>query len=622
MRLKCGSQARRSRGGIPNLPLHVTFHKRATSACYNQRRCYVIEEPRLLRISVSMANALMLAFTAVLIIKSLGFAFYKIPLNAPGILAVHMMLSMAVLRWSGAESTLLTGQLEVLVSSIKPIVCWGVVGISGLLAGSGLLRWDESSWLAAPLGGTAAIIAWRIANNSKSESENTEDEEELDSREEAKAAAEDAKPETTNNWFELLLAGSTYIGVLALFLVFLGIGAAYFGVLKAVFFEGGRLTWAGIGRLGPALFEALFPSIFAITIVLGGLFFGIAIWNTLVSWRRKSVQDDIDRELSDHEIELIKHCIEALESYAQNYSKNAFYYLAHVFTLVILIVPWGAFGWAVIVGDGTGIGSQFFQDRRVPESGWYLYSDLMGAADILMLFTFMILWGTVLTWLGSFSRWGVDWSVLNQKTQNSEDADDRIGKLKADIALDVRKRLILTKSDFEPSSFLRRQYQLYLRYFVWASFAVVALNAVFFYLDRRAFTLVTQDSVTHVDYWSGRVHRWPVSQVEGLEFDCGMSGDTSLRIMASVLISKDRSVKVMDFENPRTVKNHLPNRLSDMETLSATFRAQGTIVTLDLDKDRSTASQQLGYCRTQLERQLDSRTAERVVELMRPNSDP
>jgi len=247
-------------------------------------------------------------------------------------------------------------------------------------------------------------------------------------------------------------------------------------------------------------------TILVAAVFAGLVFFGKAVWGKLVSWRRKSVQSDFDRELSDEEIDLIEHCIDALEEHVARYRKSSQFWFCYLGSSVIVLAPVAIYVWVMLSGDSSGLGSAFFRDYRIPEAGWFIYSDLFGVADVIALFTVIIVWGTFLTWLTSFWDWATEWSVLVNKTQNTKDVEDRLGKLIGDIVLDVRKRLIQKKSDFEPSSFLRRQYQLYLKYFLWGSYAVVVLNAAFFYLDRRAYTLVTPDSVTFVDYWSGTVH--------------------------------------------------------------------------------------------------------------------
>lgn len=573
-----------------------------------------------LKLILTVLYPIITAALALLIAHAIGIAFENITLPGSGFLAFHLALCMASMfcGWRLLDTKQQQNSLSSYFQRLSSTFLVGGVAIINLfVAISATLDFSVRSFYAIPLTILGVIIGWiylllladqEDQNNSEKESDDT-----------AEIAAAESKQETTASvWGGLYYGALSGIGWL-IYLIAFAFGTYYFYILKAALIDGAKLNVLRILRGIPTLIEKVAPNLLAIAVVIPLIYIGYGLWNATIAYIRKSDHPDINRDLSDAEIDLIDQCIEKLEETIKTYHKTWIEYVVWALYFVSMCTLFAAIFWFVLM-DTYGVGGRLFQEDRIAGLSWSIYSDPIGVTDIALVFVAILAPGSVIMWVCGFHQRLFVASVLEQKKEGVTDPNDRLGKLRNEVALDVRKRHIKNAALFEPIKYLRMKHQRLAKMVHYCSLGVISVTFCFWVLDRRSYVLTAHDGVTHVSYWSGEKHHTPYGQIADAHIQCGESGDNGFRLWLEATASNSTGVKVFDYENGRTIKMALPESIDAIENAVTLLRESGASVALYTGETKLSDEQykeKIEDCRAGITKLVDAPTAERIVSLVR-----
>ena len=508
---------------------------------------------------VSIMQTLGLSVMAVASFHALGLAFDTVSFIASGPLAIHMGV-MSLVFWYSKK--LLSAPYEMpsiataVGSGFLNTALYGVMAVNAILVGVYIFDFDVNRlWIVSLL--APALLAWRVQEQldahgaARDEHLTAENDDEL-------SDAEVYSEITRKSPMQALRGGlgdlKWQLIVIICTVLVIVIGFIYYYYLSAAFLDGDVWSFNRINRVISASVEGMLPTIIGLVVAVTLIFGSISLWNAFSKWRLKQQQDDIDRQLTDYEVGLIEHCTQVLEDYVANRQYPSI--VKYVYWLVVL-------GWfAVMAGSiflmiiGDGLGASLFKPDRVEGLGWFIYVDGIGVAEVLIVFILIVGYFALFSHL--FRNWTdlTEHNLLKAKTEHY-DSDELLGKLREDLAMDVRKYIITSKASFDPAAYLKSRAKSYGKWMNITTGALLFITICFWVLDRRDYELITEDYVQYTDYWTGEQTQIPLSSIRGIRITCKANEKDNLDIGYGLVVDDDTKINIVT--NGREANERLDN---------------------------------------------------------------
>lgn len=558
-------------------------------------------------------------------LHSFGILFSDTAYPASGAFAVHCLLIAWTLRTALKrvnQSYSPTEGWAIFRNVMFHLTLYAMAILCFILGGIGLFQFGDWQMLYGLLivPGMAVFATYSaITADDNDQAEEIDDD--LRQEFEAEIAAEVSRPDAGDDLQTAGISALFQAGTVPLMFLTFGAGYMYYLYLNEAYFEGNVWPLERIPKIAFGYIEGVAPQMIGITIAIAVLFGSMGLWQAFVSWRRKNIQPDIDRDLSDTELNLIKECTARLESYVKALKTSIWLKsFSWLFLLVILVVVVG--GILLVVTQEFGIGGEWYVADRTSGFEWFLYEDGLGAADFLLVLDATLAACFFWAWIARRSPGYQEYNVIEAKVQNRKDLDV-LGDLRADIALDVRKRLITHLEDFDPSDYLQWKYRGYDKWINATFIGSLIITLPFWYLDRRDYVLFTPDYIEHVGYWNGDVTRTGYGDTISVGITCHLNDKDNIQLRYKLLLPEEIEVAVVDVSNRRDLKQQVPSVLQAWQTIDAYMRDAnisryyGRVrATAEVDPSRYTPN----ACMKEIANRLSYAEAEKVMRILEGKS--
>lgn len=429
----------------------------------------------------------------------------------------------------------------------------------------------------------------------------------------AEIAAEKSNPSPLGTFNAHILTGGLQAGYLASLLIIIGIGAYYFAVLRRAFIEQEFNGWGSLTRIFEIVWEASGASIVAIVVTMLALYLfmgiGIAAWQAI----RKSANENYDRNLSDQEVATINNASTKMQAYLDDKKPAKLAAVSYwVFILGFFIIMLGITFFAI--GD-KGWGSSYFEYQRTAGLSWYIYKDEIGFSEILAIFTLIFVYFSAGMGLGVIWREFGEYGYLASK-QQSGDVSAQLSKA---IAEDVRRGRIIDVPTFDPNHYLWRANRTMAGWMGVISALMLIINAMFWYLDRMDYAIISENGVVYTDYWTSTTYRASYSDIFRIESSCRINDDDDLILRYDFVLAEERTINVVSFDTPKQFRNALVQLLDAWTKADRLARKNGVIPTHGMTEPRIGKSKPKFSeqdCRSGLQEYLDAETVEEVIQLL------
>lgn len=569
----------------------------------------------LIRANTVISLALLLLGLLVLL-HVMKITFIDVNFAPSGPLAFHLLLMSGLLAASKRKLKnpfllMPTCKLWVYVFMDMGLYCISIINV--VLIGVALYGMKvENIWiilLALP-----AYLSWQ--NHLQNEANNTlRNEHDLEKEnEDGPSDAEVFSEVARANPLEILWSGFANIKnqliISFLTIFFLLIGILYYYYLSAAFLDGNIWSYGTITQVIGESIHGLIPITLALIIIIPLVFGFMALWKATVRWKLKKDQDNIDRDLNNHEINLIEYCTEHLEKYVEE--KTYTFLVKSIYWLVVIGFIGVLIGYIFIALIGDGLGANWFKPERVAGLEWYIYLDPIGVTEVLGVFVIIVGYFALFTHL--FRNWEAlsIHNVLKSKTENTG-PDDKLGTLREDIALDVRKYIITNKYTFDPPSYLRNHNKSYGKWMNISTLVIFCISLYFWALDRRDYELFAPNFIEYTDYWTGEVHQDKYDDVVAIQITCKLGKKDKLDREYELLLKNGREIRLIGADGSLT-KN-----LDNWERVDKILSGQGTPKVhgrFNQSSDKTGKAFNVKQCEAALVKRHGQPTADRIMKLM------
>lgn len=354
--------------------------------------------------------------------------------------------------------------------------------------------------------------------------------------------AEVTNPDNSRLLSRIKAAMSSSFLYVVILMCSMAIGFLYYYYLQAAIIYGN--IWS-LERIVSVTTEVGINSLPFIGVMIIVLCSGAALEQLLgayKNWRNKSQNIGFDRELSDHEVKLATHLMNVLEEYITKnpYSKSA--------TCAYWFISLGFYIWLLAVSSFVfivdGFGASLFEHSRVVNLDWYIYYDGIGAGDFLigvgLVFGYYALFSNLL------KNWQdyVEYRTLQQKKDNYNEFEE-LGDLRKDIVNDIRKRKIISKTGFDPGSYIRSKAKHTGSWTLIPTFIIFSAAAYFWNHDRHHYHILTPERILYSEYWSQEEMIAPYSHVQGIELRCSNDNDGDLIVKYNLVLRNGKVIELI-----------------------------------------------------------------------------
>lgn len=332
------------------------------------------------------------------------------------------------------------------------------------------------------------------------------------------------------------------------------------------------------------------------------------------AWLRRQRQGpgrgDARRDLKRHELEFIEQAARRVTDYAARHNVDWVQFIVLTVVPLSLLAAFTVLGFALARG-GEGLGTEAFETWRTKDLDWYLYIDPAGPGDGLLFVSTLAAVACIPFILGILWPHYAAMGILGFR-RNRVYKDDPLFHYRLAVATDVRRGYFTPKSVFEPEQYVHNDFRRFARGCFLFTGILLVLNALFLYLDRMDYDLLTEDYIETTDYWTSKVHRLSYGDVEAVEVTCFETEDYDFKLSYVLKTGEGRNIRAADFESLRDFREVLPARLDAWTKVDAKLRAAGVPVRhADFD---------LQECREELDRLISAKLRRRVLPLLWPSS--
>lgn len=430
----------------------------------------------------------------------------------PDPLAVHCAFNALALAWvvrpgwigfADLERKPITSVRLVIALIVLALACINIyVALSGPRIESNV--WLRVLWLAA-----AALDLWALGVGTRQE------------RRESKARAKDddvttdmviiAEKATRIQPLWTLVLGLLYPLLFTLYwaaaLTILMSGVVYAIAMSEALnnfrFAGWQLALDTFTQAAQTLPRALAPVAIALFVLFGGLLFGRAFWQTLLSIR----YSDYNRELTDSDRAKILAASNDVVHYVRQLKIDRSLRLGFIVWLLIIIATIAACVGVILLAN-LFFGESFYGAARVAGYSWYFYRDYISVAGLCAIFTTVaIMFAASMADAYARRRYGHASFIRT--------IDPLIS-----VTSDLRKHLLPDQERFLPDEFFDRHLRGYGKTAFALAALLIAFNLVLLYLGRKNYELVTENFIEYTDFWTTEIHRIGYGDLSAAEITC------------------------------------------------------------------------------------------------------
>lgn len=495
--------------------------------------------------------------------------------------------------------------------SLVNILIWGFLWVHAIIGGMALYKFEaQSLWAASFL--LLLPVLWKnyvLLGELSKEEDRTDPNENL---------AEGSKPAPKIRLIVNGIYGAVSAASIPLLLVLIVIGFVYFYYLEAAIFSDDVWSLGRTFRIATGTGKSLGTTMLALIVVMAMIYGGLALWEAFRDWHQKQLQPDIDRDLTQDELNLISDSVEGAEKCAEEISRSKW-------PLVIQIIWWFGFLGVMVLAAIAGfsenwiVGHAFFEERRTVGLTSFFYDDGPGISSVLSIFLYLALWGWLPFLVSRFWPALRNYAGLSSLTEGAT-AEDKLGKLRHRIALDVRRYNISFLERFDLYDYIEEYNRKVERWFLYSTVVLCVLTVPFWYFDRTNYELLTPDGIEYSPYSSLEIKYASYSDVVKIGLRCKKNDKDNLRLFYSLQMSDGYKFNVVEYKTSKAFSELLPHDLELWELIDYSVRSGEVQIVRGFfpdDAEKAEDAFDTEKCRGGLKEHLDDTTTERVMRLMK-----